>query len=433
MPRKVAYTQITPIPSHIPRQLGIDLLHSHGELIELNPLVLEYHQIKPPRDAPADEFFSTWYEITERIQIIPGTGKLGSGKINFRGVYHDMPWGLQTHVYPPGGIDLRVKYSIKGNQPGEVPEARELGSAAPADGLYLREDIEIKCNFTMVGFVKKGMKEASKIMIDRLIKKAELIDQDLLRQMMDANNPSQQQQSDQANPGASPRPPNSPTFPSNASSNGPFSPNPSNDPTSKRHTLLAGSEVLRKREDAMRQAMYGNSNGYGGTNNNNNYPPPAQSPGIPHPNMMEMMGSVPQQQQGQHQYQQYNQQSHQQNKYSASSSSPGLAIEMMGDTHYHPNSRSPHPSPALRPSSQSHRQSTGTYSELSGEGGPNYNSSSRPNSVVPGGNGTEASSGWGGSQGSSSSPTVGQGGGAPGGYRYNPRDFANELHSNSAR
>jgi hypothetical protein len=79
MPKKVAYTNITPIPSHIPRQLAIDVLHSHGEIIELNPLVLEHHPIKAPRDAPADEFFSVWHEITERIQYIPGAGKLGSG------------------------------------------------------------------------------------------------------------------------------------------------------------------------------------------------------------------------------------------------------------------------------------------------------------------------------------------------------------------
>ncbi|KPI44683.1 uncharacterized protein AB675_8649 [Cyphellophora attinorum] len=391
MPRKVAYTQITPIPSHIPRQMGIDLLHSHGELIELNPLVLEYHQIKPPRDAPADEFFSTWYEITERIQMVPGLGKLGSGKINFRGVYHDMPWGLQTHVYPPGGIDLRVKYSIKGNQPGEPPEPRELGSAAPAEGLYLREDIEIKCNFTMVGFVKKGMKDASKVMIDRLIKKAELIDAELLRQMMDAHGISDSQKGGSMS-GHSPQPPNSPGLSAVGSGGGtPFSPNPSADQF-KRHTMIAGSDVLRKREDAMRAAMYGN--GYA----------PQPSPSLQHPNMSEMMGSHPSQQR------QSSQSSY--NNYS----NPGLAIEMEGDTHF---KRSPQPSPGLGAPRQS------TYSELSGEGGNSH--ASRPSSVAQGG-GTEISSGWGGSQ-TSSSPRVESHPGQ-GGYRYNPRDFAQELPAN---
>jgi hypothetical protein len=392
MPRKVAYTQVTPIPSHIPRQMGIDLLHSHGELIELNPLVLEYHQIKPPRDAPADEYFSTWYEIIERIQYIPGAGKLGSGKISFRGVYHDMPWGLQTHVYPPGGIDLRVKYSIRGNQPGEPPEARELGSQAPAEGLYLREDIEIKANWTMVSFVKKGMKDASKVMIDRLIKKAELIDQEILRQMMDAH----KEQDRLTAGGTSPQPPLSPGMSSTtgtmSNSQGPFSPNPNNQDQFKRHTMLSSSDVLRKREDSLRQALY----------NNGTLQPPQQSPGFPPPNVMEMQGSSPGQ--GHQMYQQGFQ----------PNSNPGLAIEMEGDTHF---SQSPQPSP--QPHLQGPRAST--YSELSGEGG--YNHPSRPQSTAQAG--TEISSGWGGSQTSSSSPRVEQ---APGGgYRYNPRDFAQEL------
>jgi hypothetical protein len=185
MRKKISYTNITPIPSHIPRQLAIDILQSHGEVIELSPLVTGFEGIKAPRDAPSDEFYATWYEISQRIQYIPGIGKLGSGSIKFKGCFHDMPWGLQTHIYAPAGVDLRNKWQICGNQPGEPIEARELGIGAPPDGLYLREDIEIKCNVTMVGFVKKENKAASKTLVDRLIKKAELLDSGVLQGMMD--------------------------------------------------------------------------------------------------------------------------------------------------------------------------------------------------------------------------------------------------------
>lgn len=185
MRKKTTYTNITPIPSFIPRQLAIDILHSHGEIIELNPLVLGFDAIKAPRDAPADEFYATWYEITERIQYIPGIGKLGSGVIKFKGCFHDMPWGLQTHTYAPANVDLRNKWQVCGNQPGEPPETRELGIGAPPEGLYLREDIEIKCNVTMVNFVKKEMKAASKVLVERLIKKAELLDAGVLAAMME--------------------------------------------------------------------------------------------------------------------------------------------------------------------------------------------------------------------------------------------------------
>ncbi|KAI1503748.1 hypothetical protein F5X99DRAFT_89001 [Biscogniauxia marginata] len=187
--KKEVYTVITPIPSFIPRQLAIDILHSHGEVITLNPLVLSHKQIKAPRDAAADEYFSTWYEITERIQYIPGTGRFGSGKIVFNGCFHDLPWGLQTHIYAPLNVDLRNKYRIGGNQPGvEHPEQAEIGLAAlgaPKDGLYLREDIEIRCNITMVGMVKAQMKTASKEMVQRIIKKAELLDAGVLQAMIE--------------------------------------------------------------------------------------------------------------------------------------------------------------------------------------------------------------------------------------------------------
>jgi len=185
MRKKINYINITPIPSYIPRQLAIDILHSHKEVIQLNPLVLDYKPIKAPRDAPADEFYSTWYEIQQRVQFVPGVGKLGSGKISFNGCFHDMPWGLQTHIYAPAGVDLRNKWQICGNQPGEPPETREMGIGAPPEGLYLREDIQITANFSMVSFVKKETKAASLKMVDRLIKTAELLDAGALTAMME--------------------------------------------------------------------------------------------------------------------------------------------------------------------------------------------------------------------------------------------------------
>ncbi|RYP20986.1 hypothetical protein DL765_002523 [Monosporascus sp. GIB2] len=187
--KKEVYTVVTPIPDFIPRQLAIDILHSHGEVITLNPLVLSHRPIPAPRDAvDADEYFATWYEITERVQYVPGLGRLGSGVISFRGCFHDLSWGLQTHIYAPAGVDLRVRYRIAGNQPGvEPPTSRpEIGVAgAPRDGLYLREDIEIRCNIAMMGLVKSQMKAASKEMVARIIKKAELLDAGVLQAMIE--------------------------------------------------------------------------------------------------------------------------------------------------------------------------------------------------------------------------------------------------------
>ncbi|POS75004.1 hypothetical protein DHEL01_v206600 [Diaporthe helianthi] len=187
--KKEAYTIVTPIPGFIPRQLAIDILHSHSEVITLNPLVLDHKPIKAPQKAASDEYYSTWYEISQRIQYVPGLGKMGSGKITFNGCFHDMPWGLQTHIYAPMNVDLRNKYRISGNQPGvESPEQPEIGLAslgAPSDGLYLRDDVEIKCNVAVMSFVKSQMKAASKEMVSRIIKKAELLDAGVLHAMIE--------------------------------------------------------------------------------------------------------------------------------------------------------------------------------------------------------------------------------------------------------
>lgn len=186
MRKKEAYTIITPIPSSVPRQLAIDILHSHSEIITLNPLVLSHHPVRAPRNASADEYYSTWYEITERVQYVPGLGMMGSGKIRFKGCFHNVSWGLQTHMYAPMGIDIRSKWHIAGNQPDELPESRKLRlDGVPENGLYLREDIEIECNLTLMSFVKTQLKVASKVLVDRLIKKAELLDAGVLQAMME--------------------------------------------------------------------------------------------------------------------------------------------------------------------------------------------------------------------------------------------------------
>ncbi|KAF1932541.1 uncharacterized protein M421DRAFT_243805 [Didymella exigua CBS 183.55] len=210
MRKKTTYTHITPIPSFIPRQLAIDILHSHVEVIELNPLVTGVKPVKAPRDAPSDEFYATWYEISQRIQYIPGIGKLGSGAIKFKGCFHDMPWGLQTHIYAPAGVDMRNKWQICGNQPDEPVQTTELGLGAPPEGLYLREDIEIKCNLTMAGFVRKENKAASKVFVERLIKKAELLDAGVLHGMMEKGklktiNPADRSSRNPGSPGPSPQ------------------------------------------------------------------------------------------------------------------------------------------------------------------------------------------------------------------------------------
>ncbi|KAL2267198.1 hypothetical protein VTJ83DRAFT_4475 [Remersonia thermophila] len=208
--KKDTFTVITPIPGFIPRQLAIDLLHSHSEVIAVNPLVIEHHPIPAPSHAETDEYYSTWYEITEQIQFVPGIGRMGQSTIKFNGCFHDMPWGLQTHIYAPMHVDLRHKYTVGGNQPGvEPPEVPEIGLRSlgvPADGLYLREDIEVRCNVTVMGFVKSQLKKAGGEMVRRIIKKAELLDAGVLQAMIEDGKLKTINPADRSHPFRSPLP-----------------------------------------------------------------------------------------------------------------------------------------------------------------------------------------------------------------------------------
>ena len=182
MGKKIVYTKITPLPSNVPRQLALDLLHSHEEMIKMNPLVTGVRTIETPRNAGNDEYFSNWYDITEIITWGFGLKK----KISFNGCFHDQPWGMQSHIFAPMNTDMRQTYRIGGNQPGEPRETRELGVDTPMDGLYLREDVNITCQVPLAaGFVKKEMKDASAAMIERLRRKAELLDEGKLHAMFE--------------------------------------------------------------------------------------------------------------------------------------------------------------------------------------------------------------------------------------------------------
>ena len=60
--------------------------------------------------------------------------------------------------------------------PGEPRETVELGLVnAPREGLYLREDVDMKCNIVMSGFVKKTLKKAHAVLVDRLVVKADIL------------------------------------------------------------------------------------------------------------------------------------------------------------------------------------------------------------------------------------------------------------------
>lgn len=170
MSKRTVFTTITPLPAGVTREVVLETLHSHVEMIDLNPLVIERHVCPPPRDANAEEFHCTWYSLTDRVSYLPGV----SGKVQYNACFHDLSNGLQTHVYAPLGLDIKEKWTIGGSLPGEPSQPVELGLGVPKQGLYLREDCDMRCNIVMTKFVRGTLTKAHKVLVDRLLEKSGL-------------------------------------------------------------------------------------------------------------------------------------------------------------------------------------------------------------------------------------------------------------------
>lgn len=198
MSRTSVFTTCTPLPAGITRQSVLNMYHAHTEMIELNPLVIERFKCKAPSYAPAEEHSATWYTIkgtsqllclsvvrafcvrlhadrdTDKVNYLPGG--LASSSVSYHACFHDLPDGLQTHVYAPLGLDIRAKWTVGGSRPGEPKAPAEMGIGAPHEGLYIREDVRMKCNIMMMGFVKKTFKDSHSTMVDRLVEKAHVLE-----------------------------------------------------------------------------------------------------------------------------------------------------------------------------------------------------------------------------------------------------------------
>jgi hypothetical protein len=140
MSKRSTFTTISPLPPSISRELALRFVHSHVEMIDLNPLVKERHRIQAPDSAPEDEKQCTWWSLTDKIEYLPGG--LATGDVSYTCCFFDLPNGVQTHCYAPMGTDIRSRWTVNGTLPGEKAEPLELGLkalGAPATGLYLRE------------------------------------------------------------------------------------------------------------------------------------------------------------------------------------------------------------------------------------------------------------------------------------------------------
>ncbi|KAE8151986.1 hypothetical protein BDV25DRAFT_151895 [Aspergillus avenaceus] len=155
MTQQSCFSTTSPLPTSIAQEKIIQILHSHAEMIHLNPMVVGFQKCNTPACAPQHEHDFAWYEITDRVSFLPFG--VFSGKITYHAGFHDLPTGLETHVYAPMGLDTKTTWTVNGH----------------IDALYLKEDVDMRCHFLMTNFVKNSMKQAHEPLTARLISEAE--------------------------------------------------------------------------------------------------------------------------------------------------------------------------------------------------------------------------------------------------------------------
>ncbi|KAK1597368.1 uncharacterized protein LY79DRAFT_507937 [Colletotrichum navitas] len=169
MSKRSTFTTITPLPAGVTREAVLSFLHNHLEMIDLNPLIRERHVIPAPAHAPPEEHACVWYSLTDEISYLPGG--MVTGNVTYTCCFHNLPTGLQTHCYAPLGLEIRDKWTVAGCLPGEPIEPVELGLGAPQTGLYIREDVDMRCNVFTSSFVKKTLKKSHGQLVDRITSK----------------------------------------------------------------------------------------------------------------------------------------------------------------------------------------------------------------------------------------------------------------------
>lgn len=172
MSKRTIFTTVTPLPLGMSRATVLETLHNHLEMIDLAPSCEERHRIDPPPEATPEEYHCSWYQITDRVLYLPAG--IYTRKVSFKACFHDLADGIQTHVYAPMGLDIKEKWTLGGSLPGEPSAPVEIGKGLPQSGLYLREDVEMHCNFLMIKFVKATLKKSLATLVARLVFKSQL-------------------------------------------------------------------------------------------------------------------------------------------------------------------------------------------------------------------------------------------------------------------
>lgn len=172
MQRWTSFTNRTPLPPSLTEAAVVRSLHDHDAMITQNPLVIHYERCPAPEDAAPDEASAIWYELTDRVDYLPGG--LLQGRVRYRGCFFDTPQGIRTHIYAPLGVRIRNNWTVQHRgfpreQEANGPEGtRDHPGAASESDLELHEEIELRCPLGAARFIRRTLEQAHGQLVARL-------------------------------------------------------------------------------------------------------------------------------------------------------------------------------------------------------------------------------------------------------------------------
>ncbi|KAF4126533.1 hypothetical protein GMORB2_0269 [Geosmithia morbida] len=205
MAKHTTFSTTTPLPSDIDRDTVLSFLHNHAGMIDLNPLVRSREKLdKPPPAAAAAEAAAAaaaaqtsageggdgdckattaWYAVTDRVYYLPGgwPGGLSSGAVSYTCAFRDLPDGMETHCFAAMGVETRSRWSVAstgggGGGAGDELRRSESQDSMLLDGdgsgrLHLREDVDVRSNLLLAGFIRRTIIKSHGALVDTLIER----------------------------------------------------------------------------------------------------------------------------------------------------------------------------------------------------------------------------------------------------------------------
>jgi hypothetical protein len=110
--------------------------------------------------------------MTDRISYLPR--RILEGNLRYNAAFKNLHTGLETHVYAPLSVDIRETWAIRSNTSKEEEEGGG-GANKPTTRLCLLEEGWLNCHRLIRPFVSKNLDIAHKVLVERMVMKAELI------------------------------------------------------------------------------------------------------------------------------------------------------------------------------------------------------------------------------------------------------------------